>query len=155
MTTGTDIHVIQKSLAHALVKCRSRESLRIGVELVEASVADLNPHNVRKMHQFGNFKYDPGKYTLKTNNHTKSNNVEKEEAVEEKVMTVDETTTAKVIEEEETNKLPPKSTSAKVKKDGPDGGTVLATDEDEYDAPWNQYAWIQELQLRVRTTARV
>jgi len=28
--------------------------------------------------------------------------------------------------------------------------TVLAEEEDEVDAPWNQYAWIEEMQLRVR-----
>lgn len=140
---GTDIQVVQKSLAHALVKCRSRDSLRIGVEMTEASVADLNPHNLRKTHQFGNYRYDPGKYTSKTNVNQKSDGEEHES----ENVTVDETTVTVTVEQE--TKLPSKPATTNVKKDGPDGGTVLATDEDEYDAPWNQYAWIQELQLRV------
>jgi hypothetical protein len=28
--------------------------------------------------------------------------------------------------------------------------TVLATDDDEVDAPWNQYAWIEEMDIRIR-----
>ena len=28
-------------------------------------------------------------------------------------------------------------------------GSMLASDDDEMDAPWNQYAWIEEMQLRV------
>lgn len=27
--------------------------------------------------------------------------------------------------------------------------TILASDEDEVDAPWNQYAWIEEMELRI------
>lgn len=120
--------------------------------MTEASVADLNPHNLRKMHQFGNFRYDPGKYTSKTTTtNNDSNDSEEDEAVEAEVTPVEETTVVTIAVKEET-KLPSKRASTKVKKDGPDGGTVLATDEDEYDAPWNQYAWIQELQLRVRTS---
>jgi hypothetical protein len=37
--------------------------------------------------------------------------------------------------------------------EGEDGSgkeiTVLAGEEDEVDAPWNQYAWIEEMQMRV------
>lgn len=132
------VKVEQKSLAQALVKCRSRESLRIGVEMTEASVAALNPHNVRKTHQFGSYRYDPGKYTTTTS--STSSDDEDEEIAEQieadDVATVDDTTTATVKEQ------PPKMKKQK---------TILATDEDEYDAPWNQYAWIQELQLRVST----
>jgi hypothetical protein len=108
------------------------------VEITEASVAALNPHNVRKTHQFGSYRYDPGKYTTTTS--STSSDDEDEEIAEQveadDVATVDDTTTATVKEQ------PPKMKKQK---------TVLATDEDEYDAPWNQYAWIQELQLRVST----
>jgi hypothetical protein len=86
------------------------------------------------MHQFGKFRYDPGKYTAKTD----SSDEEVEEVVEAEKY---ETIVTVAVEEETTSK----PVSPKMKKHK----TVLATDEDEYDAPWNQYAWIQELQLRV------
>lgn len=143
---GTDIQVLQKSFAHALVKCRNKESLRIGVEMTEASVADLNPHNLRRTYQFGSYRYDPGKWS-KTSNTAKTT-ASTQEATDEVEVDIEatsrgETEAADSVVEER----PEKRTN--VKKDAPDGGTVLATEEDEYDAPWNQYAWIQELQLRV------
>jgi len=149
---GTDIEVVQKSFAHALVKCRHTDSLRIGVEMTEASVADLNPHNLRKTHQFGNYRYDPGKWSKTTSTANESNNSGEEQSQVEvaEEVTVDENgTTVAVTAAEETRQK--QKHSSNVKKDGPDGGTVLATEDDEYDAPWNQYAWIQELQLRVST----
>jgi hypothetical protein len=57
--------VAQKSLAKSLIKCRKNK--KIGVEMLEASVADLNPYNMRKTHQFGNLiNYDPGKYATRS-----------------------------------------------------------------------------------------
>ena len=169
---GTDMEVVQKSFAHALVRCRHMDSHRKGVEMVEASVADLNPHNLRRTHQVGSYKYDPGKWTKATTVNArnssggegaanasswKSGDGEAESDVSEETSQSEEatrngntspatTTTPDVTEQQ--SKLP---TSTNIKKDGTDGGSVLATEEDEYDAPWNQYAWIQELQLRVRS----
>ena len=51
------IEVIQKSLARSLVRCRNVHSKKIGVELLEASVYDLNPHNMRRTYQFGSYRY--------------------------------------------------------------------------------------------------
>ena len=141
--------VMQKSLARALVKCRHAKTHRIGVEMIEASISDLNPHNLRRTYQFGSYKYDPGKWATKTTTSDKSI-VSEEPAtgaeVKEKVGKKDDTNTDTTsIEMAET-----KPATSIVKKDGEDGGgSVLASVEDEYDAPWNQYAWIQELQLRV------
>jgi hypothetical protein len=148
--TVSDIQVIQKSLARALVKCRHAQTHRIGVEMIEASISDLNPHNLRRTHQFGSYKYDPGKWATKTTTSDKiivseehaTDAKEKEKVNKKDDMDTDITAT-------EVAETKPASSSS-VKKDSEDGGdTVLASAEDEYDAPWHQYAWIQELQLRV------
>lgn len=119
--------VAQKSLAKSLIKCRKNK--KIGVEMLEASVADLNPYNMRKTHQFGNLiNYDPGKYATRSKKPNKSNQ-----------QLQDEKTTSK-------NGATTERPSTLV--DSTDG-SVLATDDDEVDAPWNQYAWIEEMQLRV------
>jgi hypothetical protein len=150
------IEIIQKSLARSLVRCRNVQSKRIGVELLEASVYDLNPHNMRRTYQFGSYRYDPGKYgsmkkmpgddmlqrrmtayggiprgnprdmviTKNTNNRNNSHS------------SGEDSTPGDVedVEEEEVKK---------------NEATVLASDEDEVDAPWNQYAWIEEMELRI------
>lgn len=54
--THDNIEIIQKSLARSLVRCRNVHSKRIGVELLEASVYDLNPHNMRRTYQFGSYR---------------------------------------------------------------------------------------------------
>jgi hypothetical protein len=124
--------IAQKSMAKSLIKCRKQK--KIGVELLEASVADLNPHNMRKTHQFGNLvSYDPGKYATRpvADRTTNNNNIE-EEGEEEKPVATAATTGG----------------GTSIRKDSEEG-PVLATADDEIDAPWNQYAWIEELQLRV------
>jgi hypothetical protein len=148
--TQSDIQVMQKSLARALVKCRHAQTHRIGVEIIEASISDLNPHNLRRTHQFGSYKYDPGKWATKTTTSDKGT-VSEEDAndAKEKVDKKDDTYTDTDTPTTEVAETKPATSS--VKKDSEDGGTVLASAEDEYDAPWNQYAWIQELQLRVST----
>lgn len=168
------IEIIQKSLARSLVRCRNKHSKRIGVEVLEASVYDLNPNNMRRTYQFGNFKYDPGKYGTDENNDMiqrrmsvaqhlgtrfkvrkrkvvvtkdndsssaqKSNDGEEEEKgfadVEESVKDGD------VQDEDEESESGPKVSEI----------TVLAEEEDEVDAPWNQYAWIEEMQIRVSSS---
>lgn len=54
---NNNIEIVQKSLARSLVRCRNVHSKRIGVELLEASVYDLNPHNMRRTYQFGSYRY--------------------------------------------------------------------------------------------------
>jgi hypothetical protein len=126
-TKDNKFKVAQKSLAKSLIKCRKNK--KIGVEMLEASVADLNPHNMRKTHQFGNLiNYDPGKYATRSVKPKQSNEQQ-----------VDEKATSKIRAPTE----PPTTL-----RDSTDG-SVLATDDDEIDAPWNQYAWIEEMQLRV------
>jgi hypothetical protein len=91
------------------------------VELLEASVADMNRFRLRKTHTFGKYKYDPGKYY---------ESKRKEEAEEQ-----------------------PSNHEEIVESDHED---VVRLDkkiyEDEMEAPWNQYAWAEELRLRVSVT---
>jgi hypothetical protein len=86
----------------------------VGVELLEASIADLNKYKLRKTQQFGNFKYDPWKYYAN----------DKTEPVD--------------ANEESSSSDNPNGTSNK-----------RSTFDDELEAPWNQYAWAEELRLRV------
>jgi hypothetical protein len=145
--------VMQKSLARALVKCRHAQTHRIGVEMIEASVSDLNPHNLRRTHQFGSYKYDPGKWaTTTTATATDRDNTASVPSNEDvDVSNAKENHKLDFVHDEDNDNVATEATprSSGAKEDGQDGGTVLACAEDEYDAPWNQYAWIQELQLRV------
>eukprot|EP00546_Thalassionema_frauenfeldii_P004729 CAMPEP_0178922678 /NCGR_PEP_ID=MMETSP0786-20121207/16293_1 /TAXON_ID=186022 /ORGANISM="Thalassionema frauenfeldii, Strain CCMP 1798" /LENGTH=410 /DNA_ID=CAMNT_0020597081 /DNA_START=314 /DNA_END=1546 /DNA_ORIENTATION=+ len=110
--------IMQKSFVKSFVRCKNKK--KIGVELLEASVSNLNPKNMRKTYQVGNLmKYNvdegrdiPASIEEKAN---KSNNEDEE-------------------------------TSQEKKERGPNA----LTNEEEIDAPWNQYAWIEELQLRVQ-----
>jgi hypothetical protein len=112
--------VAQKSFAKSLIKCRKQK--KIGVELLEASIADLNPYNMRKTHQFGSLiNYDPGKYASRPLGSGKNLD-----------------NSAENTDDGGTNS-----------RKEPTEESVLATEEDEIDAPWNQYAWIEEMQIRV------
>ena len=105
------LEISQKSLVKSIVHCSSPQSQQqVGVELLEASISNLNRFKVRKKQSFGNYTYDPGKYYDSTANDT---------------------------------------------NDGTNGGDhegQIPLDEersDEIEAPWNQYAWMEELHLRI------
>eukprot|EP00980_Cylindrotheca_fusiformis_P014406 scaffold3840_cov129-Cylindrotheca_fusiformis.AAC.2 len=107
------LRIAQKALVKSLIQCRGAQSQqKIGVEVLEASVADLNRFKLRKTHQVGSFKYDPGKYYG-----SKKGDRDSDEEIEE----VDQ---------------------AEILLD-------TAAYEDEIEAPWNQYSWIEEMRLRV------
>jgi hypothetical protein len=95
----------------------------VGVELLEASVADLNKYKLRKTQQIRNFKYDPGKYYG-------SSKKQQPIPVDRSAADNDDEEIDEVDFQEE----------------------ILlnrATFEDEMEAPWNQYAWAEELRIRV------
>jgi hypothetical protein len=90
----------------------------LGVELIEASISDLNPLSQRKTHQFGNIEYDPGKYygvTKKQTGKVKGDRVKQQQSDEE-------------VDQDQ---------------------VLMPSHQDELKAPWNQYAWTEELGLRV------
>jgi len=57
------LEIAQKSLAQSIVHCsRPQSQQHVGVQLLEASLSNLNRFKVRKKQSFGNYTYDPGKY---------------------------------------------------------------------------------------------
>jgi hypothetical protein len=113
-----------------LVHCNSPQSQqRVGVELLEASVSDLNRYKLRKTHQFGSFQYDPGKYYGKT---------------KKQLVRIERGDDDDEIEE-------PDDGDHNDNGEGEDVMRHKATHEDEMEAPWNQSAWMEELRLRVRS----
>ena len=123
----------QKSLAKMLYYCYGlsnvKEEVRgqeidpvIGVEILEASIMNLNPNNIRRTYTSKSmYKYDPGKYSDKKQNE------------DDGIADVDETTS----EDPEEAATVPKNT------------TIHGKQEDTRTAPWNQYAWLEEIHLRV------
>ena len=98
----------------------------VGIELLEASFADLNPRNLRKIRQLGEYHYDPGKYTS----------------------VISETSTAKSSSTNAgTRSHVVDTTAPKIQTQVQE--TKPVNPNDELDAPWNQYAWMEELSLRV------
>jgi hypothetical protein len=116
------LKIPQKALAKSIVHCSSPQSQQhVGVELLEASISDLNPMKLRKKQSIGDYSYDPGKYYSQTE---KNNNAEADTYLE--------------VDEDNIEKLDPYSESSLERE------TVL-----EMEAPWNQYAWMEELRLRI------
>jgi len=221
--------IVQKSLARSLIKCRNRSNGRVGVEILEASVSNLNPRNVRRTYQFGGYRYDPGKYSEGKGKDPKgvkdkgekrsdlavhldggsSSNTDNacvsatpgqdwDDAgladVDEYEANVGETLRRETVRVQSRRTMPPPVQSGQLDDDtgpadvdedigyadvlrrdtiripvseesgtklppgqrsnnGKDQGGKKKKENDEYDnekdAPWNQYAWIEEIDLRV------
>ena len=94
---------------------------------MEASFAHLNPRNLRKTRQVGGYHYDPGKYTSSSN----SNSGEKGTSRSHDPMPASEAGAAT-----------DESSSTTVEE-------YQVQADDELEAPWNQYAWMEELKFRV------
>ena len=94
----------------------------MGVELLEASVIDLNRFKLRKTHEFGSYKYDPGKY-YEASSRRKNTVLVRQEARDDEEL--DEVDYEDIVRLDKENY------------------------EHEIEAPWNQYAWAEELRLRV------
>ncbi|KAG7348460.1 hypothetical protein IV203_017165 [Nitzschia inconspicua] len=117
------LKVPQKSLVKSIVYCSSPQSQQhIGVELLEASVMDLNPYKLRKKQSIGTWEYDPGKY-YQSKSQDEDGTPVPEQAGKGIVESGDVKDKNKLMEED----------SAFV----------------EMEAPWNQYAWMEELRLRI------
>lgn len=122
--TTTKLKVPQKALVKSIFYCSSPQSQQhIGVELLEASVTDLNPYKLRKKQSIGTWEYDPGKYYQDKAQDGGSNERAPDQA---------NNTENEIVG---TSNLPQN------KEDDP---TFI-----EMEAPWNQYAWMEELRLRI------
>jgi hypothetical protein len=121
-TDGIQLQVEQKAWVTSLVKCVTEGTEQVGVQVMEANTGALNPHNLRRTRQFGKLNYDPGKYaTINRKQGTRKH----------------PTTPAKTKE------------AAKPSDAVVEVAPVLAAPEDELAAPWNQHAWMEEVQLRI------
>ena len=132
--------IVQKSLAKQLYYCydskkhalnnegsAEKQKPVIGVEILEGSIMDLNPNNIRRT------------YTSTSGKMRKSQTVypkfaegvaDVDEANEVEITAVDvETESKDKIESEESDEMNPL--------------------ENERTAPWNQYAWLEEMYLRI------
>eukprot|EP00956_Cyclotella_meneghiniana_P027686 scaffold62759_cov75-Cyclotella_meneghiniana.AAC.4 len=123
----------QKSLAKMLYYCYERQSNSntknqdfdpvVGVEILESSMMNLNPNNIRRTYTSKSLRYDPGKYNdevLLQRHETDSGIADVEEITED-------------IDHE--NEV--------IQKDN------NSDKEDTRTAPWNQFAWIEEIHLRI------
>jgi hypothetical protein len=123
---GIQLQVEQKAWVTSLVKCVTDGTEQVGVQVMEANTGALNPHNLRRTRQFGKLNYDPGKYAT----------INRKHGGPRKHSTA--TTQAKTKEAA--------NTSDAVVDVAP---SILAAPEDELAAPWNQHAWMEEMQLRI------
>lgn len=118
------LEVEQKAWVKSMVRCFQKDLPdKVGVEMMEASFADLNPHNLRTTRQVGSYHYDPGKYT-----HEASADQQQPSAM---ATSSSSTSSDRQVATAETEV------------------TVELQEKDELDAPWNQYAWFEEVKLRV------
>ena len=156
------IEIVQKSLARSLVRCRNVHSKRIGVELLEASVYDLNPNNMRRTYNLGKYKYDPGKYGS-TRDSPGGSMLQRRMSVlpagsglnirrrGKAVVTKTEVASESNNDEKGVADVEDQDVDVQEESNAETEMTVLAEEEDEVDAPWHQSAWIEEMQLRVRS----
>lgn len=123
-TDGIQLQVEQKAWVTSLVKCVAEGTEQVGVQVMEANTGALNPHNLRRTRQFGKLNYDPGKYATIN----RKQGPRKHPTAEAKTKTKEEANTSDPVVE---------------------GAPVRAAPEDELAAPWNQHAWMEEVQLRI------
>jgi hypothetical protein len=122
------LEVEQKAWVKSMVRCFQKDLPdKVGVEMMEASFADLNPQNLRTTRQVGSYHYDPGKYT--------------HEAHADQQQPSAMATNSSMRSSGSDQRVAPTETEA----------TAELQEKDELDAPWNQYAWFEEVKLRVST----
>eukprot|EP00804_Cyclotella_cryptica_P011447 CCRYP_016397-RA/>CCRYP_016397-RA protein AED:0.02 eAED:0.02 QI:83/1/1/1/1/1/2/1128/408 len=118
----------------------------IGVEVLEASIMNLNPNNIRRTYTSKTaYKYDPGKYAMSNASRDGEDN---DTADADETGNSQAATDTGIADVEE-------ATEVQAKNDGEDydekdelkNSTEIG---DVRTAPWNQYAWLEELHSRVR-----
>jgi hypothetical protein len=150
--------IMQKSLAKQLYYCydpkrkqsqqkQKQTSPIIGAEILEASIMDLNPNNIRRTYTSTSmskkrYSYDPGKYSAGQSGGSD------DEDDESGVADVDE---AEVEEEnlEMKNGVGNESQYTIEPFDDDLGESDIDDPGYERIAPWNQYAWLEEMTLRI------
>lgn len=121
----------------------SKPHPKIGVEILEASIHELNPNNIRRTYTSKaanqnrtnrkSYKYDPGKYSLKST--IDGDSADKGADVEEAYVQDNDAQTTTHLD----------------KDDEADEDSNPHNQSNDRTAPWNQYAWLEEMHLRVGT----
>lgn len=140
----------QKSLATAIYYCYGKSNSMaakdseidpiVGVEILEASIKSLNPNNIRRTYTSKSaYRYDPGKYSDGKHGFSDNHDEDKERLQRH------ETDSGIADVEELTEALHEEAADI-------DSNDIKGRDEkeDSRTAPWNQYAWLEEIHLRVR-----
>jgi hypothetical protein len=66
------LEVEQKAWVKSMVRCISEGAAeKASVEIMEADMIRMNPSNIRRIHQYGTLRYDPGKYVATSARHDK------------------------------------------------------------------------------------
>lgn len=131
---------------------------KIGVEILEASIMRLNRNNIRRTYTTHNhsgwkkksYRYDPGKYAGGNTDTNPSQSDDDESGFAD----ADEAEFGQELQEKQSIK---KSTGSKIGEEDIDMEEHYDVvddkgvgNQDERNAPWNQYAWLEEMHLRVR-----
>jgi hypothetical protein len=148
----------QKSLAKMLYYCYGSEQSSkdtnsdvidpvIGVEILEVSIVNLNPNNIRRTYTSKSaYKYDPGKYSDNSGQNSSDEKCSKSLQRHE--------TDSGIADVEETNELVDEN--ALTNDATTESDTIIGEidkNQDYRTAPWNQFAWLEEMHLRVRNFA--
>lgn len=146
--------IIQKSLAKELYYCynphyhpQDEDNPIIGVEILEASIRDLNPKNIRRTYttssrSWKKISYDPAAKYPDASSDDSSGIADAEEAE------VEEETTEQQQNTQQQFKLANGRQSSEPRNDEFEEKDIDSPDY-EREAPWNQYAWLEEMNLRI------
>lgn len=136
------LEVEQKAWVHSLYRCYHDN--KVGVEIMQASTANLNPRHMKRDHPLLRTYVTTTTASRHRNTHNKSsnNNEESLSAQQQHEHNASNETTATVTTSSETK-------SSNRSEDRVVRQTNFSA-EDEMEAPWNQHAWASELQLRIR-----
>jgi hypothetical protein len=126
------LSVEQKAWVTALFECSTASSQGSvsGIQVLQASTAALNPNGLRHNLQVGSYQYDPGKYFARNPKTAKGKDHQPD----------DSATTGQ-------NHQP---TKEQLLRETSHESPLWS----EMDAPWHQYAWLEELQLRISGQVR-
>ena len=112
------VTVEQKAWIQAMYQCVHPSTGKVGLQLLEASTARLNPYNLRRTHEYGRFHYNSDKYYQGLTSTTAGGD------------------------------------GSSNPTENRDNDNDDPSDEEDLDklileAPWHQYAWKEEMMLRI------
>ncbi|KAL7571850.1 hypothetical protein ACA910_002926 [Epithemia clementina (nom. ined.)] len=128
------ISVEQKAWVQAMYQCVNASTDKVGLEILDASTAHFNPYNLRRSHEYGRYLFETQKDSNENENHDD----------------------AKKASSKPTDKQSTKGNKAKTNQKMAKDQDNNHVDDSDFDpdnlvleAPWYQYAWKEELLLRI------